>query len=159
MQALSFLTALSFMVSLIVIMAENFYLVLQYQKIKKALANDPEAKIEKMRKFSKKWEHHQVLFKGYRDATFMTQAYMFFFILRAFLYNFFVSYLFEYPVAQAVLMFLLSLAMLVYMLVTNPFKSRLNMLEILIYEICIILTNLLVLIMAAQDDNGDSEAS
>jgi len=58
-------------------------------------------KAERFRKiaFNKKWESVQVLFKGFKDSSFIQQAFLFFFVLRLALFNYMVAYMFAYPLA------------------------------------------------------------
>lgn len=76
---------------------------------------------------------------------------MFWFVLRSIIYNFIIAFLFDHPVAQAVLLVLLSLAMFIYMQVYKPFKRKINLIEVSIYEVCVFTTNFLVFILAAAD--------
>lgn len=79
---------------------------------------------------------------------------MFFFISRAAGYNFIVAYLFEHPIVQASLMVAMSAVIFVYLIAKKPFTSWIGLLEICLYEICVVVCNSLVLAMAIWDEQG-----
>jgi len=79
---------------------------------------------------------------------------MFFFMIRSAVYNIIVSFLFEYPMVQAVTMTILSILMICYVLIKRPFTQFIGLVEVMLYETCILIVNLLVLVMASYDSNG-----
>ena len=117
-----------------------------------------EKKRDDLIEFSKKWENYQVLFRAYKDRSFLTQSFMLFFVLRVIFYNIIVSYMVDFPLLQAVLITVMSLMMLIYLLACRPLIRLLNMAELCFYELCIFLVNLCVLIYANLDDQGEEAA-
>ena len=51
-------------------------------------------------------------------------------------------------------MTIMSVLMLAYVLIKRPFTSTIGIIEVVLYELCIFITNILVLTMAIYDEQG-----
>ena len=104
-----------------------------------------------------KWENYQVLFRGYKDDKIIKQAFMFIFVMRLIIYYIILAYMIDFPLVQVILITILSVAMLLYLIVLRPLRKKLNMAEIVFYEVCILCVNLCVFILAVLDKQGKEE--
>ncbi len=94
-----------------------------------------------------------VLFMNFKKRSIFQHSCMFFILLRVYLFNIIIGYLFEYPLTQAILITIMSLLMLSFFVITRPFKNPLELIKTLTYEIIIAMVNICVLILAVMDHN------
>ena len=95
---MSLIFGLVFLLLAIFVLVGNFILIKKSRSILKqvgSLTTLGQARGQ----FNKKWESVQVLFKGFKDKSFIQQAFLFFFVLRLCVFNLLVAYLFAHPVA------------------------------------------------------------
>jgi len=77
------------------------------------------------------------------------------FITRALLVGVVFSFLFEHPKAQTLILTLLNIIMIAYDLIKRPFLSTANMIELVCYEIIILIANISVTALAFNPDDDD----
>jgi len=115
-------------------------------------AKDTSVTIEmKERIISNRYENCDILFRNFKRATFLQHSCMFFILLRIYLFNMIVGYLFKYPLVQASLILLMSILILLYLSIKRPFKRPVELLKNLAYESVIIVVNIMVFIFAILD--------
>lgn len=95
-----------------------------------------------------------VLYMNFREKSVFQHSCMFFILLRVYFFNITIGYLFEYPLAQAILLTLMSVLMLGYFTITRPYKNPLELIKTLTYEAVIAVVNICVLILAIMDHKG-----
>jgi len=150
------LSLLSWIISviLIVIMLLTFIyqvkLLLSYQKIKKQST-------EMLEKFIKDQEGNQVIFKDFKDYSIGPQLFLFFLSGRDLLFSLLLATMFEYPLAQTILITILYGLMIAYLFIKRPFESSFDFGQQLFFELVGIAVNICVCINAILDA-GDYQA-
>jgi len=129
----------------------SVWLVKGYQRTKNQVVPLGYGKNYLLKKYCVKWEAYQVLFRGYKDHSFLQQAYCFFFMLRYVIYNLTFALLYQYPLVQAIMITSLSIFILIIILTKKPFLSWVSYWEQLTYESIGFLVNCCVLILAIAD--------
>mmetsp|Transcript_16134 Transcript_16134/g.13690 ORF Transcript_16134/g.13690 Transcript_16134/m.13690 type:complete len:145 (+) Transcript_16134:254-688(+) len=77
------------------------------------------------------------------------------FIIRAILVAIIFTYFYEYPKAQTVILTLMSVGIILYDVTKRPFLSIPNMIELISYELIILMANVAATIMAFNPDDID----
>jgi len=95
-----------------------------------------------------------VLFMNFKKSSVFKHSCMFFILLRVYLFNMIIGYLFEYPLTQAILITTMSFLMLGYFSISRPYLNPLELIKILTYETIIAVVNISVLILAIMDHKG-----
>ena len=118
----------SFLFSLVCIgyaiytLTQSIYIVYKYQKLKSEDLEEFE-KNKKLQAFSRKWDNYQVMYKGYKENSITHQAFMFFYTLRMILFSLAIVCIPDQPLAQAILITLLSVMILAYIIkIRSPIK-------------------------------------
>ena len=96
----------------------------------------------------------KALFDPYMNSSYPQQIFLFLFILRVSFANAIVGYFYAYPLFQAVCLVLLSLSMILYLIVKRPFKLLINLIQQVVLEICLLVANICVLILAIMGSKG-----
>lgn len=95
-----------------------------------------------------------VLFMNFKEKSVLQHSCMFFILFRVYLFNITIGYFFDYPLAQAIFLTIMSVLMLGYFITTRPYKNTLELIKTLSYEVIIAVVNLCVLILAIMDHRG-----
>lgn len=98
-----------------------------------------------------KWESCKVFFQSYKNKKFSQQAFLIFFLMRVISFYLIVAYFSEYPFLQMIMITLVSLLIVIYLIVVRPFKSILNNINQIIFELIILSFNGCVLVLAELD--------
>ena len=96
----------------------------------------------------KKYGSVAILFKELREEKFSQQAFMFFFVIRDILCSLLLATIFEQTQIQSILILLLNLLMLGYLLISRPYKPKLEFLQEVFSEMILLSVNLSMLVMA-----------
>ena len=99
----------------------------------------------------RKWENWSILFKEFKSHNFFQQSYMFFFLLRIVIFDILLGCFYSYPILQAVLLSIMSFAMICYISICRPFKEKFYLIKSLIEEGIVTFVNICVLILAIMD--------
>jgi len=99
----------------------------------------------------KRYERIGVLFEEFDDSSLYKQLAFLLFCLRSIAESLIVGLLFEYPMAQAILLLLLNLLLLIYLLIQKPFESKIDLIQQLILLLSIFVCNPCLTIMAGTD--------
>lgn len=106
------------------------------------------SEISKMQELSKQYEGFGAMFMYFKDNSFINQDFLFLFVIRYCLFNLILATLSDYPLAQAILIMSMSALMLIYLLIQRPFKTIVNQLQHIVYEVIYLIVNTCVLIVA-----------
>mmetsp|Transcript_16139 Transcript_16139/g.13693 ORF Transcript_16139/g.13693 Transcript_16139/m.13693 type:complete len:137 (+) Transcript_16139:1903-2313(+) len=77
------------------------------------------------------------------------------FVLRAVIVAVIFTYMFEYPKIQTTILTVLSVAIILYDIIKRPFLNIPNMIELVSYELIILVANISVMVMAYNPDDVD----
>ena len=89
-----------------------------------------------------------MLFKHFKDNTFISQSFLLLFMIRNLLFNLSLAPFFEHPLIQAILILIMSLLIFLYLLIQRPFKPIINLLQHITCEIVFLVVNICILILA-----------
>ncbi len=95
-----------------------------------------------------------VLYLSFRNCSFMQRSCMFFILLRIYLFNVVIGYLFDHPLAQAILIVLMSFLMLAFLSIQRPHKKTFELIKAITFESIIFVVNISILILAIMDHKG-----
>ena len=103
---------------------------------------------------TEKWHKVQIIHVGYKDDSIAKQIFMFIYLLRIYLFNLIIAYLFNHPLVQTCLLVVLSIFMLSYIISLRPFKSKLVFTQNITDEISLFTINICLLTLAILDSLG-----
>ena len=104
-----------------------------------------------MQHTEQKWRNYQILFKGFKSDKIIQHGFMFSTLLRFYLFYIVISYFFEQPLTQSILITMLSLMLLVFMLKERPFTSKIVFAQNVLNEITMMIINLSLVTLAVLD--------
>jgi len=96
-------------------------------------------------------ESYKVFFEHYKDDCFEQQIFLALQIFRISLFYMVVAYLYNHPLVQAIINFLINISFVGYLIGRKPMKKLINFLQQFTMEIILLLFNLCVLILAIAD--------
>jgi len=105
----------------------------------------------KLQETDEKYLKCGVLYLNFRQSSLLQSSSMFFLLLRIYLFNMVIGYLFDYPLAQAILIFLMSFMMLTFLCFQRPYKKTYDLIKTITYESIIFVVNICILTLAVMD--------
>ncbi len=106
---------------------------------------------QELQTLNKKYEGFKVLFEDFKEHSIFQYSFLIFFVLRDMLLSLFLVSLFRYPLAQAVLITLMNILMLVYLFIYRPLKDKIHEIEQIFCEMLLLVVNMGILTLAAHD--------
>ena len=104
-----------------------------------------------MKDAESQWESCKVFFHSYKNKKLSQQAFMIFFLMRVLSFYLIIAYLSAYPFLQMIMITLVSFLIVIYLIIVRPFKSVLNNINQIVFELIIFAFNGCVLVLAALD--------
>ena len=98
-----------------------------------------------------KWEEYEIIFGEFKHDSFLHQAYLPIYTLRIYLFYLVVAYMFDYPLAQIIVITLLNISMILYLLIIQPSKSKVQLIENLVVEVVLLIIDSLLVALAILD--------
>jgi len=157
------LSLLSWIISVILlpVMFVSFFiqvrLLLNYQKVKKQDQKTSNNSTRRLDKYRKIHEGSQVLFKDFKDYSLSPQLFLFFLSGRDLIFSLILATMFEYPLAQTLIITILDCLMIAYLFIKRPFESVFDFAQQLFFEFIALIVNVTVFINAILD-TGKYEA-
>lgn len=130
-------------------LAYHVYLVIKYQRIRKAAIQIKS--LQTLDEFVRSKKSISVLFGEFKDQSILQQLVLFFFILRDLLFNFMLTMLFDHPIVQTSLFLFLNLLIIALLFFKRPFQSVFQAIQQYVYEAILLGVNLSVLVLASLD--------
>ena len=96
----------------------------------------------------KKDKGYRVVYESFKDNDLIQQGFYVIYSIRVYLYFVFLSYLYDYPIAQSVLMSILNIASLSCLIIKRPLKTTLKLIQYTVQESILLVISILVLITA-----------
>jgi len=150
-------TTLSFGFSLLFTVLPAGCLVLQFllvQKFQQDRNTNP-ADDERLLDFYKiKYPVCQIFFRDFKTQGVVYQSFLFLLILRDVLFSIAIAFLSISPLAQSIILMILSLPIGVFIVIFRPFKSWWNMAQQILYELIIFIVAIDMLIMETFDQSN-----
>jgi len=125
---LSLIISVILLITMFICFFYQFRLLVAYQRIKK---QEHPSHVEE---FKKRHEGSQVFFKDVKDDLLSQQLFIFFLTMRDIILSFILATMFEYPLAQTVIITLLNCLMIVYLFIKRPFGSKFDFAQQLFFE-------------------------
>ena len=154
----SFIAVISFVVCMLITLTSIYFLVKLYRisRILTQCTSDVvpivhESSMKKVQEFDERWSSYQVFYSGYKSSSFLKQSCLLLQTLRIIFYYLIVALLYDYPLAQSVLLTVVSLIMLSYFIKQKPFKDNFNLFVTLIFELLILVVNFCLFSLALLD--------
>ena len=116
--------------------------------------NDKEIRTQQTADFTKKHANFRVFYETFRDSDLTQQSFFFIFTMRLIVYYTVIAALFYSPLAQTILILLMSVFMVLYLFIRYPVKDKLKLSQYIIQEILILIVNVCVMIVAGLDHAG-----
>ena len=109
---------------------------------------------------NEKDKSYKVIYESFKDNDLIQQGFYVIYSIRVYLYFVFLSYLYDYPIFQASLMFILNIASLACLIIKRPLKTTLKLIQYTVQEGILLVISVLVLITAWLGSRGSfSESS
>jgi len=122
----------------------------KYQEAKKNDTTINYAK-ESLESFKNNNKKMKILYQDFKDIHWSLQSFLCFFIIRSIVSGIIYATLFDYPIAQIILLLLLSVAMLIGLVVKKPFQDRLQFGFQIFLEVVIFIVYIIDFILAIMD--------
>jgi len=103
---------------------------------------------------SEKWKGFEILYMEYEAKSFYSLAYMFLFLSRGIIFNLTLANLYNFPMAQCIIMNVCNGMMLIYIIYLRPLKDLLALVQLIINEGLINILSVSVLILGIFDAMG-----
>ena len=107
----------------------------------------------------RKWENCQVLYKAFKDDSFLQQIFLFVEMLRIFLFSLVIGLFYEFPIFQATLILSFSLIMLVLAAKFKPFEDKIDQIQQIVNELILLTVNICVFILAILDHQHENNTN
>ena len=105
--------------------------------------------------FLYKWQSFQILFRGFKTNHFIHRLFYLIYMARIGLPLFIVSAYYQYPLAVVILQVLINAIIIIYAVIFKPLTKKINLIQLLTFEIINFFMNLCALILTAKDNSGD----
>ena len=109
--------------------------------------------------FDEKYKAYKVVYEPFKDQTLIQQGFYVIYSIRIYLYFVIFSYLLNYPIAQTILMLILSIATIACLVITKPLKSKLKFVQYTVQEAILLMIGILIFITAALGKKNLSASS
>lgn len=133
----------------LIILAFHLVLIGKYQKIRRTNANLKNNKA--VRHFVQKYAGFTLLFEEFKDSTCITQSFLFIFVARTVFVNMIISLMYNYPLAQIIILTLSTIAMLTFLIAKRPHRKAIDLLQEMSLEILFLIVNLSLFELAILD--------
>ena len=107
-----------------------------------------------MKDAESKWGSCKVFFNSYKNKKLSQQAFMIFFLIRVLSFYLIIAYFTAFPFFQIIMITIVSVLIVGYLIVIRPFKSILNNINQIVFELIILAFNGCVLILAALETSN-----
>ena len=145
-------TSLIIQMIIVVVLGYHCYLISCYQKLTKVVPSEVSEK--RIEEFNRKHEGLSILYSDSKSASFLQQSFLFLYTVRSIFCSLILTLLFKHPLVQIILMTTLTLAMMMYLITKRPFKSWLDIVQQVSFELLLLLANLCILVQAILDQSN-----
>jgi len=115
--------------------------------------------IRPIQDFRKPYMNYSMIFEDFKEQSWLQQSYVIIFCVRAYLHGLFVGFMYDVPVAQAVLLVILGVCILAYLIIKRPMKKLIDFIQQIFCETVLLVANFCVFIMAVVDSKIPGENS
>lgn len=154
---LSFAISLIFLIILIVLFYLHARILLKFQDIRRQKAINPAEAEERVKTLREENESVEVLYEDFHDTSLLRQGCLFVTTVRCVLVSIIFAIMYEYPLAQSVLLLIISVVYILYLALARPFCKSSDEFQNYFFETIIFIVNMMVLVMAEMDAQGVQE--
>jgi len=159
----SFLSVFSLLVAILMIVIALYFLwktLLVSKDITKRSSEEDRKEESSQNEAKERWEAYETLYEPYKGDSVWTQGFLFVLSVRIILCYLIIATMYKFPIAQSVILSLLSLASLIYIIVIKPMDEFRELIENIVFEAIVLLVNICVIALALLDGKeGDSVAN
>ena len=149
--ATSISTSLVIQMIILVILSYHCYLISTYQRLTRI--NPSEVSGKRVEEFDRKHEGVSILYSDSKPSSFLHQSFLLLYTVRSVVCSLILTLLFKHPLAQIILMTALTGIMMVYLFTKRPFKSLLDLVQQVSFELLLLLANLCIFVLAILDQS------
>ena len=131
--------ALVMMGVIAVLMCGITYLVTRWREVH---SQDEAVAVDERNIFLAQWNKCQILFRGYSLKSRLTSSFYLIYTVRFFLPMLIAVYGYPAPLLQVLSYLAISIAILAYILLTNPLENALNYVQLVVLEVMILIINI-----------------
>ena len=142
-----FLTILSVVIALLI----SFKMIKIIRALNIGTSSTQEQRSQIITNLAKKHIKFQVFYASFRDSDLIQQSFFFIFTTRLIVFHIIIAVLIYHPLAQAILILLMNICMVLYLCFKHPMKSKLRLGQHIIQEIILLVVNICVLTVANID--------
>jgi len=113
--------------------------------------------LNNLQEFLEKNEGFQVLFRGYKNNSFINRRFFSFYLLRFILPMLFASYCDTVPLLQSIIYFTIGAFTLLIIICNKPFENRINYVQSICIETLTLINNICLLILISFDTQGNTD--
>ena len=148
---ISISTSLIIQMILLIVVSYHCYLITTYQRLTKLAPNEVSEK--RIEEFNRKHEGVSILYSDAKSSSFLHQSFLLLYTVRSMVCSLILTLLFKHPLVQIILMTILTVAMMIYLFTKRPFKSLLDLVQQVSFELLLLLANLCILVLAILDQS------
>ena len=147
---LSYMTAMIMLLVISVISAKTISIVVRFRE---AIGQQPDGalRIQRLAKFKIDNKGYQVLYKACKDSNLSQQSFLLIFTGRLILFHITIASLIYYPLAQAIIILIMNLVMILYLFIQSPIKEKLPLVQQILQEMILLVVNVCILVIASLD--------
>ena len=144
---LSFLAALIFNILTITMLALAMHVIYKLRKMYTQSVNS----LRQISDTKHQYRAYKIYFELFRESSTSQQAFLVILSCKVYMFYLVISYLFSYPLLQAILIVLLSVSMMIYLIARYPLKQKVKLAQYIVLEAVLLVVNICVLALAAYD--------
>ena len=103
---------------------------------------------------SRTLKDYEVVYKDYKHHSLLQQSFLFYTVVRLYVFFLIIGYMFDHPVAQMVLILIINLVMLAYFSLIRPHQRKIQLAECLVGEVALLIVNICTLALSILDTMG-----
>lgn len=135
----------------------HIFIVYKHQKISQKYKNTGDD--VELKRFEKHYQGLSAFFEDFRAVSYLHESCLIFTVLRAIVFNLIISFLYNYPLFQAIIIVMLNIILVVYLGFKRPFKHIVNFLQQMIAEVILLVVNTSMLTLAFMDGGSITDPS
>ena len=147
--SISFIVCITALVLAVIFLACMLYLLLRGPK---NLVEDQVSGTRVVK--AELWPFFMVLYRSFRQDTILRRTFYFSYLVKIILSTLITAILYSYPVFQAMLYLVLSIATLCFIAIIKPFKKKINYVQLLIVESIVLGVNVCLITLAGLNSAG-----
>jgi len=148
----SFAFAIILLLALFALASFHTFLVVRYQNLKKRAIVKKDKK--PLDEFIVKYENVKIIYADFHDHRLPQQSFLLLNAFRSVFASLFMVTLFDYPLAQTIILTVMSISILAYHSTFKPFRECINAYAQYFCEIILLLVNICMLILVCIDKSG-----